>query len=270
MRKLLIAATMVLAVSGPAAAQSLPPFEYRGSWTSTATYGLNDVVFFNGSAWIALKANRATSPVRGAGTWGILAERGTQGLPGIRGATGPAGPRGATGPQGLIGPAGPRGPIGPIGPIGPRGGIGPQGPAGPSGVVTVRSLTNHFLSTSFTSSSSVWQFAGPTTDIDTRSGQKLTITMNAVANVGAGREALFWYSACYQALDANGSILNFQGFAVFRIVADANRSESEFMTVSESLDISIGARYRVGICVMNRTDVILRFSNFNGYLMLMD
>lgn len=297
MRKLLMVTTVVLAMSGAAVAQTLPPFEYRGSWTSTATYGLNDVVFFNGSAWIALRANRAMRPVRGSSTWGVLVERGAQGLPGIRGATGPAGPQGATGPQGLAGPAGPQGPAGatgpagprgatglqgaigpvgpqgPAGPAGPSGGIGPQGPAGPSGVVTVVDLTAPSGSSFLDGSSASWQFIGPTADVNARAGQKIVVSLSAQVYAFPGEATQFRYTGCYQAIDNNGPIFSFKNETpTYKIETPLIRADNNFrlFSVSQSIVVSVGARYRVGVCAINLTRVWLSFEQFMGYAMLAD
>jgi hypothetical protein len=71
---------------------------WRGNWTSTTAYAINDAVAANGSAYVARLANTNSAPP--STNWSLLARAG---------ATGPVGPRGATGPQGPVGPQGPPG-----------------------------------------------------------------------------------------------------------------------------------------------------------------
>lgn len=134
-------------------------FSYKGVWTPSIAYSVNDVVFYLGSSYIAKRNISATTDVPTIGdNWGYLSVKGdkgdvgpagpqgVQGIPGpagsqgeqgpagpagSQGPTGPQGPSGPQGSQGLTGPAGPQGLQGPAGPAGPAG--GPQGPAGPSG-----------------------------------------------------------------------------------------------------------------------------------------
>jgi hypothetical protein len=91
---------------------------YQGTYGSTANYGLNDVVFYQGSSYISLVAgNHGNSPDLSPAWWGLLAQ-GAVGTTGATGATGPAGPQGAVG---LTGPAGPPGPQGVAGAAGAPG-----------------------------------------------------------------------------------------------------------------------------------------------------
>ena len=73
-------------------------FNFRGAWSSSATYAVGDVVTNAGSSYLALVANTATSPSGHPSTWAVLATKGSpgkqgpQGVPGIQGPPGPAGP----------------------------------------------------------------------------------------------------------------------------------------------------------------------------------
>lgn len=122
-------------------------FEWRGFWSAETLYGVGDVVYHDGSSYIA------TAPVRGArpsnsGRWNKLAAkgdagpagpqgeaglRGPAGLPGEKGEKGDRGPEGAAGATGAAGERGPQGPAGPAGAAGASGDAGPQGVAGPAG-----------------------------------------------------------------------------------------------------------------------------------------
>ncbi len=109
---------------------------YQGTYASTANYGLNDIVSFQGSSYISLiAANHGNTPAASPGQWGVMAL-------GAVGVQGPAGATGATGPQGLTGPAGP------AGPAGPNGAAGSAGAPGLPGLVyqgVYSSVTNYAL-----------------------------------------------------------------------------------------------------------------------------
>lgn len=53
-------------------------FTYRGAWGNTIAYGVNDVVFYSGSAYLAILGNTGTAPTVDASsaTWGLLALHG--------------------------------------------------------------------------------------------------------------------------------------------------------------------------------------------------
>ena len=115
--------------SGPAG----QGFNWRQAWASATAYGLNDAVFYNGSAYVSLQgANTGHQPDTSVTFWSLVAQ------------------------QGAIGPSGPSGPAGSIGPIGPQGATGATGPAGPQGpagsggttVNTVQASTVTFGATS--------------------------------------------------------------------------------------------------------------------------
>jgi hypothetical protein len=114
----------VLAQGGTGGSGSGAGVAYQGTYVSTATYGLNDIVSFQGSSYISLVAgNRGNAPSSSAAQWGVLAlggvgSQGLQGMAGPPGATGPAGPMGAIGPAGPTGLAGPTGAAGAPGPAG--------------------------------------------------------------------------------------------------------------------------------------------------------
>jgi hypothetical protein len=94
---------------------------YQGTYASTANYGLNDIVSFQGSSYISLiAANHGNTPGASPGQWGVMAL-------GAVGVQGPMGATGAMGPPGLTGPAGPAGPAGPTGAAGAAGAPGLPG-----------------------------------------------------------------------------------------------------------------------------------------------
>jgi hypothetical protein len=141
--------------TGPAGSQGAtgpqgPGFVFQHEWNNDAQYMLNDVVTYNGGAYVALKDAPAGTPDQStdwklfaaagaagaqgeAGPQGPAGPHGPQGAKGDTGAVGPQGPAGATGPQGSVGPVGAQGTAGPQGEQGP---VGPQGPAGTGGGLT--------------------------------------------------------------------------------------------------------------------------------------
>lgn len=62
--------------AGPQGAQGIPGPEginWRGAWSAAANYAIDDAVFVNGSAFIALIANTNVPPTATGGTWSLLA-----------------------------------------------------------------------------------------------------------------------------------------------------------------------------------------------------
>jgi len=110
-------------------------FTFRGPFDPNQSYAVNDVVTFNGSAYIAIAASQGPdniTPDQNAAAWSLLAQGGAAGV------QGPTGPQGLQGSQGLVGIQGPAGPQGLPGVPGPQGIPGPAGPQGIPGTT----LTN--------------------------------------------------------------------------------------------------------------------------------
>ncbi len=120
---------------------------WMGDWQTTVVYAINDLVQFQGSAYVAVQATSGTEDPTDASFWSLFAAEGAigatgpQGPQGLQGVVGPQGPQGVDGPQGLTGGIGPIGPQGlqgiqgDVGPQGPQGIDGPQGPVGPPVVI---------------------------------------------------------------------------------------------------------------------------------------
>jgi hypothetical protein len=70
---------------------------WRGTWSSTTAYNINDAVVLNGSSYVAIAANTNSKPP--SANWNTLALHGAIGPKGATGATGPAGPQGPQGPS---------------------------------------------------------------------------------------------------------------------------------------------------------------------------
>jgi hypothetical protein len=80
---------------------------WRGTWSPITTYGVNDVVQYQGVTYIASAQSLGIPPP--SQDWAVLASPGVpgpQGPAGLAGAQGSAGAPGATGPQGPAGQAG--------------------------------------------------------------------------------------------------------------------------------------------------------------------
>jgi len=76
---------------------------YLGDWDPDRTYGINDLVTYNGSTWYTKIANQGSAPTTSNSNWGLYVERGDQGIQGPQGFQGVVG---AQGPQGFQGNAG--------------------------------------------------------------------------------------------------------------------------------------------------------------------
>lgn len=83
----------------------VPHVDYRGNYSASTAYVADDVVFYNGSSYIAKQSSTGNAPTNTT-YWGLLAQKGTDGTDGTNGTNGT---NGATGPQGPQGPAGPAG-----------------------------------------------------------------------------------------------------------------------------------------------------------------
>lgn len=86
------------------AAQGPVGMTFQNTWSSVTSYNQNDVVFYNGSSYIALQANtNQTPPAPGAGAtayWNYIAWQGATGPTGATGATGATGTNGTNGAAG--------------------------------------------------------------------------------------------------------------------------------------------------------------------------
>src|SRR6202008_3440087 len=116
-----IAPTEPAGATGPAGL----PITWRGTWSNSTAYAVNDAVSRTTQSYICTLASTGNDPATDTIHWNLMA---------AQGATGPQGPAGANstvpGPQG---PAGAIGATGPQGPAGATGATGPQGPAGATG-----------------------------------------------------------------------------------------------------------------------------------------
>jgi len=122
--------------TGPAGAAGPGGLTWRGAWSSTSAYAVNDSVSSNGSTFFAVAAStnqqpsQAYPPVATA-SWAVLAIEGAQGPTGATGPAGAAGAAGATGAQGPAGTAGAAGATGTTGATGARGSLWYTGSGAP-------------------------------------------------------------------------------------------------------------------------------------------
>lgn len=127
---------------GPQGESGIANINYRGPYDAAEIYNVNDLVNYDGSAYICkLDGTTGITPGNNA-NWGLFVQQGAtgpvgpqgpQGVQGPQGSRGPAGVQGVQGPQGVAGPAGPQGEVGPQGATGATGATGLQGPEGPQG-----------------------------------------------------------------------------------------------------------------------------------------
>src|SRR5207245_333100 len=83
---------------------------WKGDWSLTTDYAVNDAVQSNGASYIAIRAgtNNQPDPLSSYST--LLADKGATGANGPTGATGAHGPTVALGPPSATGPTAPPGP----------------------------------------------------------------------------------------------------------------------------------------------------------------
>ena len=227
-------------------------FNFRNAFDTSVTYGVNDVVTYAGSTYVAIAKNQGGgTPDKDPSTWTLMAQQGAAGNPG------------ATGPQGPIGPFGPQGPQGQTGPAGATGPQGPTGAVGATGVVTIKTFAG-FVGNSIAGSATAFVFAGPTTVVTTTAGQRITGSAEAPLALASGGPETAWIDLCFQP-SAGGDLLNFSG---------GNFSESQIGTVrfpySAAGSIIPGAgTWNVGYCIWNVGTLGLNNNDFvNGWVIV--
>lgn len=96
-------ATIVAAIYNDQTQTLVQAFNPRGAWTSAASYVLGDVVDYNGSSYIALRANVNDPPPSTNWMVQALAVAGPQGVQGVKGDKGDQGIQGPIGNTGAAG-----------------------------------------------------------------------------------------------------------------------------------------------------------------------
>jgi hypothetical protein len=184
----------------------------------------------------------ATGPAGPAGPQGVAGPQGPQGVAGPQGAVGPTGAQGPQGPQGVVGPTGPQGPAGATG---STGATGATGATGGTGVVATAAFSG-FVS-AIAGNSAAYVFAGPTAQVTTTMGQRLTGAAEApIALATASPQQNARYGLCYQP-SGGGALTNFVGF---------NFSIGQFTTLRTSWAAAASTvpgagTWNVGFCVLN-------------------
>ena len=187
---------------------------WAGEWSSSTSYVVNQVVQYNGSAYVCILGNSNMSPSSNTSQWTLMVSKGDIGT---TGATGSAGDAGVTGPAGSTGPTGQKGETGSTGATGPQGAAGADGqdgqsitgPAGPSGADGSAGQKGDTGSTGATGPQGP---AGSQGD----SGQGATVTIGTVTtgvvgsdatvtNAGTNRDAILNISLPTGADGANGA-----------------------------------------------------------------
>lgn len=80
----------------------VPHVDYRGNYSGSTAYVADDVVFYNGSSYIAKQSTSGNAPTNTT-YWGLLAQKGTDGSNGVNGVNGSNGVDGADGADGADG-----------------------------------------------------------------------------------------------------------------------------------------------------------------------
>jgi hypothetical protein len=191
------------------------------------------------------------------------------GIEGPQGTTGPQGVAGPTGPQGSPGTLGPTGPQGfqglqgPTGPTGVKGATGPTGPQGDSGVVAI--LDFHGAIADLSGNAPNYVFAGPTVQLTTAGGQRLTAS--AVAPLGKNTlgENNVAVNLCFKSIGGGAMNLFSPDEAIIEVASGGPRHS---FAVAGSV-VPGAATWVVGFCARNDGGSTLDASgNLMGWVMI--
>ena len=117
---------------GPTGPTAVANINAKGTYSNSATYVRNDLVNYNGNAYVCIVASSTGVLPTNTINWQLFVSHGAKGDKGDTGATGPQGPKGDTGATG---------------PQGPKGDTGAQGPAGVSEDVAINHFSNNHYNT---------------------------------------------------------------------------------------------------------------------------
>lgn len=227
---------------------------WKGAWSNSTAYAVNDAVSYNGSSYIALANNTNLVPDMNPAIWDLLAQKGDTGLAGPEG---PAGAQGPAGPQGMAGPAGLQGPEGPVGPAGPA---GAEGPAGPAGVVATATFSGSVGIVGGNATQFI--FAGPTVNVTTTASQRISGSAQAPfgmlptfsplcfgASTSPDCVAFFGYDLCYRPSGSSSAPMNFTGSA--HSIGEVGASSGRVSFTAAATVIPGAGTWEVGYCVLN-------------------
>jgi hypothetical protein len=124
---------------GPIGPTAVANINAKGTYSNSATYVRNDLVNYNGNAYVCIVASSTGVLPTDTTNWQLFVSQGAKGDKGDTGATGAQGPKGETGAQG---------PKGETGAQGPKGETGAQGPKGETGVSEDVAF-NHYCASTF-------------------------------------------------------------------------------------------------------------------------
>ena len=102
---------------GPTGPTAVANINAKGTYSNSATYVRNDLVNYNGNAYVCIVASSTGVLPTNTTNWQLFVSHGAKGDKGDTGTTGAQGPKGDTGPTGPAGPKGDTGPAGPAGPL---------------------------------------------------------------------------------------------------------------------------------------------------------
>ena len=179
---------------------------WAGEWSSSTNYVANQVVYYEGSAYVCIQGNSNLRPDQNTTQWTLMVQKGDTGA---TGATGTAGATGAKGAVGDTGPQGATGATGSTGPQGPQGPQGAQGDAGSAATVTVGSVSKvagtaaATVSNSGTNQQAILDFEIPSGS-DGAPGAAGSISIGSVTTGTAGSNASVTNSG-----DTNTATFNF-------------------------------------------------------------
>ena len=117
---------------GPTGPTAVANINAKGTYSNSATYVRNDLVNYNGNAYVCIVASSTGVLPTNTINWQLFVSHGAKGDKGDTGATGPQGPKGDTGATG---------------PEGPKGDTGATGPAGVSEDVAINHFSNNHYNT---------------------------------------------------------------------------------------------------------------------------
>ena len=179
---------------------------WAGEWSPSTNYVANQVVYYEGSAYVCIQGNSNLRPDLNTTQWTLMVQKGDTGA---TGATGAKGATGEKGPVGDTGPAGPTGATGISGPQGPQGPQGAQGDAGSAATVTIGSVSKvagtaaATVSNSGTNQQAILDFEIPS-GADGAAGTAASITVGTVTTGTAGTNASVSNSG-----DTSSAVLDF-------------------------------------------------------------
>ena len=119
--------------------------KYMGDYSTNVNYNTLDIVFYEGSSYIATQPSLRQTPAIDSEYWGLISGKGDKGDKGDKGAQGPKGDKGD---KGDTGPQGPKGIQGKQGIQGPKGDKGDKGDPGKDAEMPVIGGRNLLLGTS--------------------------------------------------------------------------------------------------------------------------